>query len=335
MNIGFRVDSSSKIGTGHLHRCITLAKLFKKKGIRSFFFSRNEAGNVNSKIKKYGFELKKISSNKRDLANELDIIKNYIISLNINFVFIDNYSIKPSWEKKISQYSKIVLIDDFLTRKTYCDYYINYHLVEGIENKKFFVKKNCVKFLGPKYSIIKELRMKKKNSFKKRDILVFMGGVDNTNVTLKLISLLSLKKFDNFSISIIIGKKNKKKEEIKKRVNKFKNFSILIGNYENLYNFFNESKLCIVNAGVTMYETLIVGKQILIIPQSNLHKKILKNYNKLNMFDYIDNIKKLKIEKIIELTSKKVNKKILQKRKTFFDDKGASRIVKYFVDIIK
>ena len=162
MNIGFRVDSSSKIGTGHLHRCITLAKLFKKKGIRSFFFSRNEAGNVNSKIKKYGFELKKISSNKRDLANELDIIKNYIISLNINFVFIDNYSIKPSWEKKISQYSKIVLIDDFLTRKTYCDYYINYHLVEGIENKKFFVKKKLCQIFRAKVFDYKRVENEKK-----------------------------------------------------------------------------------------------------------------------------------------------------------------------------
>ena len=26
MNIGFRVDSSYKIGTGHIHRCLNLAK---------------------------------------------------------------------------------------------------------------------------------------------------------------------------------------------------------------------------------------------------------------------------------------------------------------------
>ena len=31
MNIGFRVDSSYKIGTGHIHRCLNLAKEFKKK----------------------------------------------------------------------------------------------------------------------------------------------------------------------------------------------------------------------------------------------------------------------------------------------------------------
>ena len=75
MNIGFRVDSSSKIGTGHVHRCITLAELFKKKGIKSFFFSRNEPGNINSNIKKSDFELKVLTSHKLELSSKFKTIK--------------------------------------------------------------------------------------------------------------------------------------------------------------------------------------------------------------------------------------------------------------------
>lgn len=335
MNIGFRVDSSSKIGTGHVHRCITLAELFKKKSIKSFFFSRNEPGNINSNIKKSGFELKVITSRKLELSNKFEIMKNYIKNFKIDLIFIDNYSIDSVWEKEISKYCKIVLIEDFLKRKTYCDYYINYHLVNGKENNKYFVKKNCIKFLGPKYSIIKKIKKKKKISLKKRNILIFMGGVDNTDVTSKLISLLSSRDFENFNIKVIIGKKNKKRKEIENKVNKLKNFSTLIGIYQNLYSFFRESKLCIINAGVTMYETLIIGNQILIIPQSNFHKRILKNYYKHNVFDHIDNIKNLKKEKIIKLILNKVSKRTLQNRKAFFDDKGASRIVEYFAELIK
>ena len=84
-----------------------------------------------------------------------------------------------------------------------------------------------------------------------------------------------------------------------------------------------------------MYETLIIGNQILIIPQSNFHKRILKNYYKHNVFDHIDNIKNLKKEKIIKLILNKVSKRTLQNRKAFFDDKGASRIVDYFAKLIK
>ena len=50
MNIGFRVDSSSKVGTGHVNRCITLAENFKKKGIEVIFISRADSGNINTKI---------------------------------------------------------------------------------------------------------------------------------------------------------------------------------------------------------------------------------------------------------------------------------------------
>ena len=38
MNIAFRVDSSFKIGTGHIYRCLNLAKEFKKKKIKCVFF---------------------------------------------------------------------------------------------------------------------------------------------------------------------------------------------------------------------------------------------------------------------------------------------------------
>ena len=53
------------------------------------------------------------------------------------------------------------------------------------------------------------------------------------------------------------------------------------------------------------------------------------------MFDHIDNIKNLKKEKIIKLILNKVSKRTLQNRKAFFDDKGASRIVEYFAELIK
>ena len=52
MNIGFRVDSSYKIGTGHIHRCLNLAKEFKKKKRKCFFFTKNFPGNVNNLIGK-------------------------------------------------------------------------------------------------------------------------------------------------------------------------------------------------------------------------------------------------------------------------------------------
>ena len=52
MNIVFRVDSSIKIGSGHLVRCINLAKELIKKNISISFLSRAHVGNLNELVKK-------------------------------------------------------------------------------------------------------------------------------------------------------------------------------------------------------------------------------------------------------------------------------------------
>ncbi len=49
----FRVDSSSQIGSGHLMRCLTLAKMLKE--VEIMFISRNLSGNLNFLIEQEGY----------------------------------------------------------------------------------------------------------------------------------------------------------------------------------------------------------------------------------------------------------------------------------------
>ena len=61
MNIAFRTDSSFTIGTGHVHRCLNLAREFKKKNIKCYFFSNEYLGNINKLIKNE-FDLVRLST---------------------------------------------------------------------------------------------------------------------------------------------------------------------------------------------------------------------------------------------------------------------------------
>ena len=329
MNIGFRVDSSSKVGTGHVNRCITLAENFKKKGIEVIFISRADSGNINTKIIKNGFKLATINSNKKNIIYDFKITNFFINKFNIDLLLVDNYSLNLIWEKNINKNCKIILLEDNLKRKTLCNYYINYHNYKKKNlDDKYLLNKKCIKFYGPKYSIIKKINLKKKIK-RLNDIFIFMGGVDNKNFTSKIISILNNKNFKNYKVKIMVGEKNQRKDKIIKSLRKISNFSIVYDKYKDLYRFFKESKLIIINAGVSMYECLAYGSNSIIIPQSNDHKKILKNYINQNFINYINDIKKLNTNYILKKIQRP-DTNLLRKRKEVFDTKGALRLANYF-----
>ena len=85
MNILFRADSSSTIGTGHIMRDLVLAKQYPNSKI--FFATQNLEGNLNSKIIESGYEVINLS---RNAIDELDSL---IKKLNIDLLIIDHYEI--------------------------------------------------------------------------------------------------------------------------------------------------------------------------------------------------------------------------------------------------
>src|SRR3954467_10139305 len=46
MNIAFRADASSRMGTGHLMRCLTLGEALRDRGAEIWFITRDHVGNL-------------------------------------------------------------------------------------------------------------------------------------------------------------------------------------------------------------------------------------------------------------------------------------------------
>ena len=89
MNIAFRTDSSFSIGTGHIHRCLNIARKFKKKKTKCYFFVNDYPGNINKLIQKE-FSLCKISIKKKD---SIYSDKDNIIDANASIKLIKKHSI--------------------------------------------------------------------------------------------------------------------------------------------------------------------------------------------------------------------------------------------------
>ena len=236
MKAVFRADSSNIIGSGHIIRCITLAKELRKKDVECIFVCRDHLNNISSKILESEFELvllpnmqdKYISNNNEinfdewlgsSLVEDAQETNEILKTLMPEWLIVDHYSINKKWEDMTAKYTKfLMVIDDIADREHSCDILLDQNFYLDKENRyDGKVPKNCVKMLGPKYALLQEDFIKIRDEIESNEItnktsinnvFIFFGGSDNFNLT--ELSLLALDKcFDqNVSIDIVLSSKN-------------------------------------------------------------------------------------------------------------------------------
>ena len=306
MFIVFRVDSSSKIGSGHVKRCLNLARSLKKKGNKILFFCQKFDGDLVNEIKKNNFNIKIIKnkfnfSDKKILSthfkawsksmqkNDINFLKKKVKE-KIDWIVIDHYGLNQVWEKMAYKATKkIFVIDDLKINKHYCDLYLNYHHnFFKAKDKKILIKKKTKILSGLNYTLLG-------NTFscsqKKRDrlkIFLYMGAVDKNNITLKILKLFNNKLFVNYKIIVLIGVNNSQRVVIKKYVKKINNIKILKENNINFKKIYDHVNYVISASGVTMYEQLNYGFKPIVFPQNKFQLKISQSLKKSNLINTIN-----------------------------------------------
>ncbi|WP_205419951.1 UDP-2,4-diacetamido-2,4,6-trideoxy-beta-L-altropyranose hydrolase [Aeribacillus pallidus] len=281
MNVIFRTDSSVTIGTGHVMRCLTLANQLKKQvNADVSFICRDLEGNLIHFIKDNGFRvlvLPKIQINKvdhlaifqwyeknwkQDVYETQFLFKKYNFS--IDLLVVDHYGLDSKWESKIKPFSKkIMVIDDLANRKHVCDFlldqnwYLNYQ-----ERYKNLVPPECKQLLGPNYVLLREefieaSRQKRIRDGKIHNILVFFGGTDPTNETIKTLNALALLE-NNIKVNVVVGSSNKRKHEIREYCDRYLNFFFHC-QVSNMASLMNEADLAIGAGGTTTWERCYLG----------------------------------------------------------------------------
>lgn len=200
MKIIIRTDASIKIGSGHVMRCLTLADIFRMKGHNVYFCMKPYVGNLIDYVEKRGY------ANLTELE-ETDLL------------LFDHYQIDLREEKNSRKYAKkIMVIDDLANRMHDCDILLDQNLVRNYETRyDDLVPSTCKTLLGPEYLILRdefvigrEHRIARLEQVEK--LLIFMGGTDPTNETMKVLEALKNVKFKK--IHVVCGNGNPKNKQI-------------------------------------------------------------------------------------------------------------------------
>lgn len=273
MTIVFRVDSSTLIGTGHLMRCITLASGLRDNAAKIIFICRELNGNISDLVLESGFELRRLPE--ASIRNEIQETQEILASIDcpINWLIVDHYSLYISWEQAMRKFtSKIMVIDDLANREHDCNLLLdqNYHL-EPETRYRDLVPSHCILLLGPKFALLRpEFRQLAANHKRKtgviKKILVFFGGADQSNETLKVFrALQKLPESDPYkgkdksiSIDIVIGASNPRSKELQFQLGNTPGIHCH-GPTSKIAELMAEADLFVGAGGATTWERLCLG----------------------------------------------------------------------------
>ena len=305
MNILFRADSSSTIGTGHIMRDLVLAKQYSDANI--IFVTQEFDGNINHKIEEAGYGVAILKSN--NLKELIELVKKH----NIDLVVIDHYGIDYKYEKKLKKRTgaQILSFDDTY-EKHHCDILLNHNISADKKKYKDLVPKSCELRCGSKYTLLrdefieeKEKKRKVKNS-KVKTVFVAMGGADHSNINIKILKVL--RKFDNIKVNLVTTTANKNLEELKEYVKEMKWISLHVDS-NKIAKLMAKSDFAIVTPSVTLNEIYFMEIPFIAIKtaknQDDMYRCLKKKkYLVMNKFT------KTKLKKYVELLLNRDDKNV-------------------------
>lgn len=319
MNVLFRVDSSSQIGSGHLMRCLTLAGQLKKQGVEVAFICRDLEGNLIELVRKQGYGLYLLPratkdealkgylawltvSQQRDAEETLAIIQKFSA---VNRLVIDSYAIDETWEELLRPYvQEIFVIDDLANRRHDCDVLLdqNYYL-DKEHRYDGLVPESCKLLLGPEHALLREEFYEAKKHLRKRDgsihnILVFYGGSDLTDETTKAIHALIELNLSGVTADVIVGASNRKKDRIRELCSQHE-FLHYHEQVSNMAEFMNNADLMFGAGGTTTWERCFLQLPAIVTAIAENQVKICEDCASAGLIHYLGRWDDVTVEDII------------------------------------
>jgi UDP-2,4-diacetamido-2,4,6-trideoxy-beta-L-altropyranose hydrolase len=291
MNIIFRVDSSYEMGTGHVMRCLTLAGELTNRGAKVSFICRDLPGNLANYITGKGYHvfLLPFQSDRTNTSwlqvdwqtDAMETAQILNLSIPVDFLIIDHYGIDHEWEKLLAENAaKIVVIDDLADRPHQCSILLNPNSTRAADRYDDLVPQSCVKFVGTSYAILRPEFRSVKKQLAARDgrinrILLFFGGTDPTNETLKILQALRKVQFSNLHIDVVVGEMNKSKDIIEGICNQMPN-AFFHCQIDYMADLMRKADFSIGAGGSSTWERCYLGLPSLSIVTADNQKEITK-----------------------------------------------------------
>lgn len=286
MNVVFRVDASLEMGTGHVMRCMTLASELRRRGHQCHFICRDAKAHLGAQVKARGFGLDLLKSEAQEIFKEnsqrdahahwlsvpweydAEQTKARLNGFKPDWLIVDHYSLDVKWEREVAPFvGRIMVIDDLADRPHDCSLLLDQNLGRKPQDYDMLVPGSTQRLIGPRYALLRpEFSQLRESSLVRRQlpvlkrILVSLGGVDQNNVTSKVLSALSECELpDETEIDIVMGATAPALQDVRAQSKELRFKATVNVNVGNMAERMRNADLSIGAAGSTSWERCCLG----------------------------------------------------------------------------
>ncbi len=298
MKIAIRTDASIEIGSGHIMRCLSLAKKLREKGAQVRFVCREHEGHLLHTVAAQGFSVHGLDSRQRDKQTQQaesgykkhskdtphqhwlgtswqrdarQTIQTLREKAPWDWLIVDHYALDAKWENLLRLCAlRILVIDDLADREHDCDLLLDQNYFHNPGRRYHgLLPQECKTLLGPKYALLRPEFLQAPQYTRMRGngiarILVYFGSSDPDNLTERTLEGLNYPEIKGIPVEVVAGSNNRHLDNLR-RWALMRPATRVHHQPENFIELLLRADLCIGAGGTTTWERLCLGLPSIVI----------------------------------------------------------------------
>ncbi len=212
ISVAVRVDSGARLGSGHLMRCVTLARELRERGAAVEFVSREQPGHLIEQIEEAGYPVHRLPARQATQTEDAGETR-AALGGGFDWLVVDHYGFDAGWERlarPIAQ--RLMVIDDLADRPHEADLLLdqNYLGPSGADRYASRLPQRSRRLLGPRYALLQPVYRQLRRVLPPRDsavrrMVVFFGAHDATRSIVSVLQALASPEFSQIAVDAIPG----------------------------------------------------------------------------------------------------------------------------------
>lgn len=256
--IGFRVDANEKIATGHLMRCIAIAKACEKRGEQVLFFLAEKK--ETKRLEALGFSYIVMETDWQDMEGEVGCLLSQIEKYSVNWLVVDSYQVTKKYLEILEKSVKVLYVDDYGRECFEVSAVLNYNpwvIERGVSD--LYQGRKTQLLLGGDYIPLREEFSGISEGEREQAVLITTGGTDTYNIAGKILSeCLGKELWQEICFHVIVGSMNEHQEELQALAEKHPSV-FLHKNISNISDYMRRCRVAVSAGGTTLYELCACG----------------------------------------------------------------------------